>query len=110
MNITKRIIELIQFFGIAVVLVSTLYIVFARFATLDMFLTLFIYPITGLFWSSDAQVGTPIILIVMGISLFIEHVLWRRVVMGLSIAAWIFLGFMILATSIQHHSQKNRLK
>jgi chromate transport protein ChrA len=99
-KIIKRLIELIQFFGIAIVLVSVLYIVRSGLSSLDMFLTLFIYPITGLSWSLDAQIVTPIILVFMGTSLLIEHTLWRRALMVLTIVAWVILGFIILTTSI----------
>ena len=96
----KRVIELIQTFSVIIVVVSILHIVFTGLCCIDEFLTLFIYPITGLSWNSDVQIATPVILIVMGISLFIEHTLLRRVIMVLSVLAWIVLGFIILATSI----------
>ncbi len=99
-QIKKRVIELIQFFGIAIVVVFFTHIVLTGLSSIDIFFTLFIYPITGLSWNSEAQISTPIILVVMGISLLIEHTLWRRVIMGLSVLAWVVLGFIILATSI----------
>jgi len=97
----KRIIELMQFFGIAIVVVSILYIVLATgVSNIDRFLILFIYPITELSWNSKAQIVTPIIFVFMAISLFIEHTLYRRILMILTIVAWIVLGFILLATII----------
>jgi len=100
MKIIKRVIELIQFFGIAIVMVFMFYVVHSGLSNVGMFLTLLIYPITELSWNSDAQIVTPIILMIMGISLFVEHTLWRRILMGLSILAWAIFGFILLATSI----------
>ena len=98
MKIIKRAIELIQFFGIAIVMVSVLFMF--NGLHMGMFLNLFIYPITTLSWNSNAQIITPIILMLMGISLFIEHTVWRRILMGLSIMAWVIFGFILLATII----------
>ena len=99
MKIIKRAIELIQFFGIAIVMMSMLFMLLFGLH-LGMFLNLFIYPITTLSWNSNAQIVTPIILMIMGISLFIEHTVWRRILMGLSIMAWVIFGFILLATII----------
>ena len=98
MKVIKRIIELLIIFLIIIV---TAYIVFyllsdAKSRTgIFEFFEIFATPITSIPWNSNSHIETPILGVFMGISLFIDHTLWRRGLMGLIGFLWFFVGLGI---------------
>jgi len=103
MKIIKRFIELIKILGIVIIVESILYLLLGgEIAYMGEIFEIFIEPIKTVFYdpyANDpyAKKMTPILLLAMVASLFMESIIWRRLFMSVLIIAWSLLGMAIFA-------------